>query len=355
MARPPRLVSLFLLLSCRGTHSGFSGGSFQRPALQLRALPPVLNARRVQVVEEQASEEIDVLHRFEEVPPPVGFECAADESELAALATNKTHGTLLPAGQTSHKDDDASSPYPPVPSLSSYPPVPSLLQLFAFALPAMGIYTAGPLMSLIDAAFVGRVSGATQLAALGPASSISDSAPTPLLFLAIGATNLIARSHAAGDGRASALTTRVGLGLALALGMLVGALVLGFTPQLSALYCGGSAVLTPLCARYVFIRALALPAVIVATVAQAVCVGIKDTRTPMVAVLLAAAVNLSGDFLLVSRLGLGLAGAAWATTFSQLCAAKESDTEPRSQGSEHHNDSPQPVHDFSETVAHQLV
>ena len=54
---------------------------------------------------------------------------------------------------------------------------------------------------------------------------------------------------------------------------------------------------------------------------QAVCVGSKDTRTPMVAVLLAAVLNLCGDFVLVSRMGRGLAGAAWATTFSQLCAA----------------------------------
>jgi Na+-driven multidrug efflux pump len=30
-------------------------------------------------------------------------------------------------------------------------------------------------------------------------------------------------------------------------------------------------------------------------------VGSKDTRTPMLAVLLAAALNLAGDFLLVSR------------------------------------------------------
>ena len=56
------------------------------------------------------------------------------------------------------------------------PAVPSLGECFAFAVPALGIYTAGPLMSLIDAAFVGRGSS-VELAALGPASSISDSAP----------------------------------------------------------------------------------------------------------------------------------------------------------------------------------
>ena len=37
-----------------------------------------------------------------------------------------------------------------------YPPTPSLLECFSFAIPALGIYVASPLMSLIDAAFVGR-------------------------------------------------------------------------------------------------------------------------------------------------------------------------------------------------------
>ena len=40
-----------------------------------------------------------------------------------------------------------------------------------------------------------------QLAALGPAASIADSAPFLLLFLSIAATNLVARAHAAADAR----------------------------------------------------------------------------------------------------------------------------------------------------------
>ena len=49
---------------------------------------------------------------------------------------------------------------------------------------------------------------------------------------------------------------------------------------------------------------------VVASVAQAVLVGMKDTKTPMLAIAVAACLNLGGDFLLVSRMGLGLAGAA---------------------------------------------
>ena len=79
---------------------------------------------------------------------------------------------------------------------------------------------------------------------------------------------------------------------------------------LSRFYCGPNVALVPLCAQYVSIRALALPAVIIATVAQALCIGIKDTRTPMLAVALAAAINFGGDLLLVTMLNLGIAGAS---------------------------------------------
>ena len=41
----------------------------------------------------------------------------------------------------------------------------------------------------------------------------------------------------------------------------------------------------------------------------------------MLAVVTAAALNLLGDLLLVTRMGLGIAGAAWATSLSQGLAA----------------------------------
>ena len=71
----------------------------------------------------------------------------------------------------------------PAPTFAD-PPPPSLRRCLAFALPALGIYVAPPLLSLIDAGIVGRDSS-LHLAALGPASTISDSAPNLLLFLSI--------------------------------------------------------------------------------------------------------------------------------------------------------------------------
>ena len=214
---------------------------------------------------------------------------------------------------------------------SSYPPIPSLRECISFMLPALGIYAAPPLMSLIDAAFIGRTSS-VELAALGPASSISDSASLPLLFLSIAATNLIAKSMSKGDTDESRRVTRACLGLGAVGGTAIALAVFAKAQLLSAIYCGERGLnvaaasaaawtLTPFCSTYVAIRALALPAVVLASIAQAVCIGIKDTKTPMAAVLLAAVLNFVGDLILVPGLGLGIAGAAWATMASQVCGA----------------------------------
>lgn len=204
------------------------------------------------------------------------------------------------------------------PIRSEYPATPTLRECLAFLIPALGIYICSPLMSLIDASFIGRASS-LELAALGPASSISDSAPMPLLFLSIGATNLIAKAFATGDRASLARVSRTAVGMGAAGGALLAAALHALAGPISGLYCGGE-LLAP-CAAYVAVRALALPAVVVTTVAQAVCIGTKDTATPMLSVALAGALNLLGDFVLVKALGRGIAGAAWATALSQVAAA----------------------------------
>lgn len=187
----------------------------------------------------------------------------------------------------------------------------------------MGIYIAGPLMSLIDAAFIGQTSSIA-LAALGPASAISDSGPYLLLFLAVAATSLAAKAGVRSDDGSVARMAVAALVCAALGGTAIATLTLGFVHPLVTSYCGtgsAAAALIPPAVEYVRIRALAFPATVVAAVAQAVLIGQKDTRSPMHSVILAALVNFSLDLLLVVMLGFGVAGAAWATVASQYCAA----------------------------------
>ena len=273
---------------------------------------------------------------------------------------NSTTEILVEESTASTSSLSSSSP-----SSSSYPPTPTIKDCLAFTLPALGIWACPPLMSLIDASFIGQQSltvnkyASLELAALGPASSISDSAPLPLLFLSIAATNLIAAATTAStrggsgvllqDQSSSSSTkqqqrqlatpdqariTRVALGMGTIGGIILAtALYFGSGP-LSALYCGAGAkaagvagsssgtasIVASFCQQYVGIRSFALPAVVFTTIAQAVCIGTKDTTTPMYAVLIAAVLNLTGDFILVKKFQMGIAGAAWATSISQIVA-----------------------------------
>ena len=160
------------------------------------------------------------------------------------------------------------------------------------------------------------------MAALGPASSISDSAPLPLLFLSIGSTNLIARAVARNDKAKLATVSRTALGMGGVLGVILAIVLYTFSSPLAAFYCGDSAgLLAAPCHQYVSIRAFALPFVVLATIAQSISIGTKDSRTPMLSVATAGALNLLGDLVLVKYLGMGIAGAALATAVSQVLAA----------------------------------
>ncbi|PKI38583.1 hypothetical protein CRG98_041016 [Punica granatum] len=135
-----------------------------------------------------------------------------------------------------------------------------------FAGPATGLWVCGPLMSLIDTAVIGRGSS-LELAALGPGTVICDYMGYWFMFLSIATSNMVATSLA---GQ---------------------------------------------------IRGLAWPAVMLGCIAQSASLGMKDSWGPLKALAVATAVNGIGDVVLCSVLHFGIAGAAWATTVSQVVAA----------------------------------
>ncbi len=70
--------------------------------------------------------------------------------------------------------------------------------------------------------------------------------------------------------------------------------------------------------EYVKIRALSMPTSLLGGVLQAALLGAKDSVTPLVSILYSTIVNVSGDYLLVNKFGMGLKGAAIATLLAQL-------------------------------------
>jgi hypothetical protein len=127
---------------------------------------------------------------------------------------------------------------------SSLPPLPTMTAYRKFALPCLGLWVSGPLLSLVDTAFVGlsgsSAKSAEQLAALGPATTFFDGATYLFAFLNVATTNLYASARAqAGEHSDKAESVvRTASRVALYCGLGLTAFLFAFARPLLALYIG---------------------------------------------------------------------------------------------------------------------
>ncbi|KAH6558533.1 hypothetical protein KP509_1Z058100 [Ceratopteris richardii] len=192
-----------------------------------------------------------------------------------------------------------------------------MLDIFAFAGPALGIWLSGPIMSMIDTAVVGN-SSLLELAALGPGTVFCDQVGYAFMFLSVATSNLIATSMARQDKDAAAHHLSRLLFVALVCGICMVFLTGAFSSALLKAFVGPkNESLLPAACTYVQIRSLAWPAVLVGLVAQSSSLGMQDAWAPLKVLTVASFLNFSGDILLCTFFKYGIAGAAWATTISQ--------------------------------------
>jgi len=233
---------------------------------------------------------------------------------------------------------------------------PSFGVLLKFTLSAAPVFISPTLLSLIDTAVVGQASS-LELAAMGPACAFCDALVGLMVFISVGTTNLMstalaldstqatrreATEQAGGqaESRGSAMTETtkgslrqeptpgrvvsvsqlcaVSLGILLTLGVAVFLPV--FLPGSAASLAGPDAIIYGAAETYIRIRSFSFPLSLSLMAAQAALLGSKDSRSPSLAVLSAALVNVLLDWVFVIRLGYGIAGAAWATVACQAVA-----------------------------------
>ena len=187
------------------------------------------------------------------------------------------------------------------------------------AVPALAGLAAGPLVSLVDTAFVGQL-GRVPLGALGVNTSIFSMTFVIFNFLAYGTTPRVGKAVGnddraeAGRGVMRALTLAVGAGI-------VALIALQALARPILVLMGASEELMAPALAYLRIRALAGPAVLLITASHGAFRGYQDTRTPMVVTLGFNVVNGGLDPLLIFVLDWGLAGAAAATAVGQWVGA----------------------------------
>ena len=211
---------------------------------------------------------------------------------------------------------------------------PSVSKILQYTIPAIGIWLCSPVLSMIDTASVGLLSGTAQQAALNPACSVTDFGALLVAFMYTATTNLISAAVQKDNdeglqGNYQSRTTNTlitSLKLALAVGSGFTILLGASSASLLKLLIGNESVdpaVFSAALRYVRIRSLGMPATVVIGTAQSACLGMKDVKSPLYVLAAAALVNFLGDVCLVPNaspwLG-GAAGAAWATVFSQYAA-----------------------------------
>jgi len=192
-------------------------------------------------------------------------------------------------------------------------------EIARLAVPAFAALISEPLFLLADAAIVGHL-GTPQLAALGIAGTIVQTAIGLFIFLAYGTTSTVARNLGAGDRRAALAGGIDGLWLALLIGVLVGALTVAVSPGLVDAF-NPSPDVRNLALVYLRIAACGIPALLLMYAATGVLRGLQDTRTPLAVAIAANLANIGLNLLFVYGLGWGIAGSALGSLVAQGLAA----------------------------------
>eukprot|EP00529_Nitzschia_sp_RCC80_P012210 CAMPEP_0113451298 /NCGR_PEP_ID=MMETSP0014_2-20120614/6266_1 /TAXON_ID=2857 /ORGANISM="Nitzschia sp." /LENGTH=563 /DNA_ID=CAMNT_0000342649 /DNA_START=582 /DNA_END=2273 /DNA_ORIENTATION=+ /assembly_acc=CAM_ASM_000159 len=243
-----------------------------------------------------------------------GEESVQAENTKADVPTISTSNSITPASSGEGEgdgDDDAGV-------------LPSYKSLFVFTATTILIWLSEPLLSLVDTTIVGLTTQSSkavlQIAALGPATTLYDSAIYMTYFLAISMTNQLAPKLASKDWKGSRRSTSHLMGLAALFGGIVTLVTFSIGRQLISQMVGTAMdpTIIPLATNYARIRAIVSPFAVVGFVAQSFCLTILDTKTPAIAVAVASIVNVIGDLALSPR--WGIQGAALATALATVAS-----------------------------------
>lgn len=185
--------------------------------------------------------------------------------------------------------------------------------IFGLALPALGVLAATPLYLLLDTAVVGRL-GATDLAALGAATTIQAQVTTQLTFLSYGTTARSARLFGAGKREAAIYEGVQATWVAFAVGIALTALVWFGAPTL-AWWLSGDHRVAEEATLWLRIASLGVPLILATMAGNGWLRGIQNTRAPLVFTLAGIIPSALLVPVLVSR--YGIVGSAWANLIGE--------------------------------------
>lgn len=191
-----------------------------------------------------------------------------------------------------------------------------LKSLLSFAFPVLLALLLQATYGAADLLIVGQFSGTAEQSAVASGSQLLHMITMVITALSMGVTVYVGNAVGAGDGE------RAGRGIGAAI-----VLFAAIAAVLTAVIAPGSAILAELIhapaeafaptSAYIRICGIGTAFIVAYNVLSAVLRGIGDSKTPLLTVAIACAINIGMDLLLVAGFGMGAAGAAIATVTSQ--------------------------------------
>ena len=192
--------------------------------------------------------------------------------------------------------------------------------IIAFSLPLLFGNMFQQLYSLVDAAVVGKAVGVEALAAVGSAGWLDWLVLGFVIGLTQGFAILISQRFGAGDIR--------GMKRAVAMSVYLSVAVMAVATTISLALCPHALrwMNTPgesydLAVSYVRVIFLGIPVTLFYNLFAGMLRSVGDSRNPLIAMLIAAMLNIGLDLLFVAVFDMGVEGAALATVLGQLCSA----------------------------------
>lgn len=193
-------------------------------------------------------------------------------------------------------------------------------QILAFALPILLSNVIQRLYNAVDSIVVGRFVGHEALAAVGSNNSIINVFVSLFLGISVGAGVIVAQYYGAKDDEKLKKSVQTCAFLAIVSGIVltIGGYFLA-EPILKLVHTPENVM--ALSREYLQIYFLGVLGTLVYNMGSGVILAVGDSKRPFLYLLFACCLNIALDVVFVKTLGMGVAGAAWATLISQYVSA----------------------------------
>ena len=189
--------------------------------------------------------------------------------------------------------------------------------LVRFAIPVLLALFLQAMYGAVDLLIVGKFAKTIDVSAVATGSHVMHSITFVIASFAMGLTVLLGQMIGEGKKQQAGEVMGAAIPLFTVIGVVISALVAVFAEPLSELLRAPEKALAAT-TDYVRICGIGFIVIIAYNLIGSIFRGIGDSNTPLIAVAIACVLNILGDLLLVAVFGLGAAGAAIATVFSEL-------------------------------------